>query len=330
MSARIYYDDDCDPGLIQTQTIGFIGYGNQGRAQALNLRDSGVGDIVVGNIDDRYRQQAVDDGFDVCAITDAAHRAQILFLLIPDEVQPEVWQRDVKPGLESGDTLVVSSGYNVYFQTLDIPEVIDVVMVAPRMVGEAVRQRYLDGTGYPCFVSAEQDISGDALAIALAIAHGVGATRAGAIASSAREEAALDLFAEQAVWPLIIKLFATGFEILKEAGFSEEAILYEAYLSGEPAEIFARVAEKGFVGQMPLHSRTSQYGQMGGLLALQGKADQALRQHLQHILHERILSGEFAREWSSEQQSSAQRLDELRQQALNLPITQAESRLLQD
>lgn len=329
MSTKIYYDDDCDPAPIRARKVAFLGYGNQGRAQALNLRDSGVQDIVIGNIQDGYRDQAVRDGFPVTDIREAARSAQVLFLLIPDEVQPEVWERDVGPSLGPGDTLVVSSGYNVFFNRLALPDDIDVVMVAPRMLGEAVRQRYVDGKGYPCLVSVEQDATGNAQAMALSIAHGVGATRGGAIASSAKEETALDLFAEQAVWPLILRVFAAAFEVLKAAGFSEEAILYEAYLSGEPSEIFARVADKGMVGQLPLHSRTSQYGQLHSLFNLPPAMDDTLRNHLEQTLQARILSGAFAHEWSDEQAGDEGGLEALRQRAAQLPMALAEARLLQ-
>lgn len=329
MPVKIYYDGDCDPAPIRARKVAFLGYGNQGRAQALNLRDSGVANVVVGNIEDGYREQAVKDGFQVTDIREAARTAQVLFLLIPDEVQTEVWERDVLASLGPGDTLVVSSGYNVFFKRLALPGDIDVIMVAPRMLGDAVRQRYVDGKGYPCLVSVEQDATGHAQAMALSIAHAIGATRCGAIASSAKEEAALDLFAEQGVWPLILRVFSAGYEVLKAAGFSEEAILYEAYLSGEPAEIFARVAQKGMVGQLPLHSRTSQYGQLHSLFNLPPTLDDTLRDHLEQTLQARILSGAFAREWSDEQASDEGRLEALRQRAAQLPMALAEARLLQ-
>ncbi|HEU5377268.1 MAG TPA: NAD(P)-binding domain-containing protein [Ktedonobacteraceae bacterium] len=325
MSATIYYDTDADLTRIQGKRLAFIGYGNQGAAQAQNLRESGVKEIVVGNRGDAYREAALQTGFQVLSIAEAAAWGEVIFLLIPDEEQPHVFREQIAPYLQSHATLVVASGYNLAFKLIEAPETVDVVMVAPRMIGAGVRERFLRGEGYPCFVSVERDGSGNALALALSIARGIGATRGGAILSSALEEAALDLFSEQAIWPKILQLMQTAYEVLHAAGFSDEAILYEMYLSKEPAEVFERFAELGVFGQLPLHSRTSQYGQLRALLA----DDNAnLRGHFARILHDDILSGAFAREWSNVQATGPERLEQLREQALAGSLAQAESNML--
>ncbi|CAF0926965.1 unnamed protein product, partial [Adineta ricciae] len=212
MPVKIYHDDDADVNIVRSKTVAFIGYGNQGRAQALNLRDSGVNNIVIGNIDDDYAKQAREDGFDPVSIEEAVRQGNILMLLIPDEDQQTVWNEKIRQNIKSSTTLVVASGYNVAFNLLDLPDDMDVVMVAPRMIGAGVRDRYVQNIPYPCFVSVEKDASGTALATCLSIACAIGATRGnGAVGSSCREEAGIDLFAEQALWPEIMAIFREGY-----------------------------------------------------------------------------------------------------------------------
>jgi ketol-acid reductoisomerase len=326
MSVTVYYDTDADLALVRGKRLAVLGYGNQGAAQAQNLRESGVRDIVIGNREDAYRDAALQDDFPVMPLAQAAARADVVFLLIPDEEQPRVFREQVATFLRPHTTLVVASGYNLAFQLLDPPESVDVVMVAPRMIGAGVRDRFVRGEAYPCFISVERDVSGQALAMALSIARGIGATRGGALASSAREEAALDLFSEQAVWPKILQVLQTAYEVLHAAGFSDEAILYEMYLSKEPAEVFERFAEQGAFGQLTLHSHTSQYGQLRALLA---DDPRLLSGHFARVLHDDILSGAFAREWSDVQAAGQERLEQLRTRAQQSALARAEAGVLQ-
>ena len=324
MSTTIYHDSDADLSIVQSKRLAFIGYGNQGAAQAKNLRDSGVGEIVIGNRDDAYKDAASADGFRVVSIAEAAAWGDVVFLLMPDEYQPRLFSEQIAPHMRPGTALVIASGYNIAFDLLPLPGNIDVVMVAPRMIGAGVRERYRRGEPYPCFISVERDVTGQALPLALSIARGIGATRGGAIQSSAREEAALDLFSEQAVWPTIITAFHKAYEVLHQAGFSDEAILYEMYLSKEPAEVFERMAEQGLFGQLTLHSHTSQYGQLRAVAADNGAW---LRDRFKHVLDD-ILSGSFAREWSDVQARGEERLEQMRAEALTSPFAQAEKRVL--
>jgi ketol-acid reductoisomerase len=318
----IYIDADADPVALEGMTVAVLGYGNQGHAQAQNMLDSGI-EVVVGNRDDDYAGRARDDGFPTRSLRQAATDADVVLLLIPDEVQPGVFAEQVAPGLRGGDTLVVASGYNIAFGLLEVPDGVDAVMVAPRMIGAAVRSRFVEGVGSPCLVSVERDSTGRGWETALAVARAIGGTRAGAIASSAREEAALDLFSEQAVWPAILSVLRTSYEVLRDAGFSDEAVLYELYLSGEPAEVFAHVARDGLLGQLPLHSQTSQFGQLKTLLGLETGE---LAQRFTAVLHEDILSGAFAREWSAT--DAGRRLRELHDRARAHPMAAAEREVL--
>lgn len=307
------------------RTVAVIGYGNQGHAQAQNLRDSGV-TVVVGNRDDEYRRRAEADGFSPLPIPEAAAAADVLLLLIPDEVQPEIFGREIAPALTPGTTLVVASGYCVTFGLLEVPAEVNVVMVAPRMIGEGVRDHYVKGVGFPCLLSVEQDATGDAEAVALAVARGIGVTAHGAVASSAREEAALDLFSEQAIWPAVLALLQAAYEVLSEAGFNDAAIVDEMYLSGEPAEIFDRIARLGLLGQLTTHSHTSQYGQLRGL-SRSADLVQALKQRFTSVLTDDILSGDFAREWSQHGTDSEAAIAALREKATGHPLLAAEQRV---
>ena len=324
MSIPIYHDSDADLSIVQNKRLAFIGYGNQGAAQAKNLRDSGVGEIVIGNRDDAYKDAALADGFRVVSVAEAAAWGDVVFLLMPDEYQPRIFREHIAPHMRPGTALVIASGYNIAFNLLALPGNINVIMVAPRMIGAGVRERYLRGEPYPCFVSVERDVTGGALPLALSIARGIGATRGGAIQSSAREETALDLFSEQAVWPTIIVAFQQAYEVLHQAGFSDEAILYEMYLSKEPAEVFERMAEQGFFGQLTLHSHTSQYGQLRAVAADDGIWQ---RDRFKRVLDD-ILSGSFAREWSDVQAKGEDRLEQMRAEALTSPFAQAEKRVM--
>jgi ketol-acid reductoisomerase len=325
MNIPISSSKDADLSLLKAKKVAFIGYGNQGAAQSLNLRDSGISQILIGNRDDAYKDAALADGFEVVTIAEAAARGKIVFLLIPDEEQQQVFRNDIASNLKTGATLVVASGYNVAFKLFDLPSSIDVIMVAPRMIGSGVRQRYLSGEPFPCFISAEQDTSGHALQIAQSIAHAIGATK-GVIFSSAREEAALDLFSEQAIWPFIMSAFRAAYKVLHEAGFSDEAILNEMYLSKEPAEVFDRIAEVGLFEQLPLHSHTSQYGQLRALLADDGKW---LYEKFKRVLDDDILSGRFAREWSDVQTKGMERLEQMRAVALESDLAKADKKARQ-
>ncbi|KAF7779011.1 hypothetical protein Agabi119p4_3356 [Agaricus bisporus var. burnettii] len=249
-----------------------LSFGNQGAAQALNLRDSGIPNdkICIANRDDSYAEDAKAKGFTVeHNFEKAASLADVLFILIPDQVQPKLFNNTILPHLKDDVTIVVASGYNVFFKLLQFKPKQDVVMVAPRMIGSSVRSLWL----------------GKWLQVALAICKAIGATKAGAIASSAREETIMDLLAEQALWPNIIMLFREAFEVLQKAGCSDEALCYEMWMSKEPAEIFERTADEGFITQLKHHSTCSQFGQLNGALKLNGET---AKRHFVDILYNQV------------------------------------------
>ncbi|WP_117594276.1 ketol-acid reductoisomerase [Haloprofundus halophilus] len=305
--STVYDESDADLDALSGRTVAIIGYGNQGRAQAKNLRDAGVEDIVVGNRRDASWDEAQEDGFPVYETSEAVSVASVVFLLVPDEVAPAVYEEHIEPNLESGDVLNFASGYNVTYEYISPPDDVDVVMVAPRMVGAMVRELYVDGRGAPAFLAVEQDASGEALDVALAVAHGIGATRSGVIEGDFETETKLDLLTEQGLIPVIANALIAKWEVEREAGAPPEAILMEQYLSQELSHIFRKAATMGLVEQMPLHSMTSQYGQLAGI-------DEFDREPLREFMREKmdgIDDGSFATEWTLQQQAGYPKLKRL-------------------
>ena len=316
---RVLQDDDADLAYLRNKTVGIIGYGNQGRAQALNLRDSGLR-VLIGSLRDAGAKEAEADGFTVLPIAEACTQADVLALLIPDEVQRDVYHAQIAPALRAGQVLEFAHGYNIHFGLIRPPQDVDVVMVAPRMIGINVRKSFEQGRGVPAYVAVAQDASGHARDIALAWAKGIGATRAGVMETTFAQETELDLFAEQGVWPIIMRDLLLSFEVLVEAGFPPEMVALELYGSGEAGEIFKQMARLGVIEQMKLHSHTSQYGTLSrGARMLPDETRDRLRQALQGIR-----SGAFAQEWTKEQQAGYPHFEALRSAARGHTINQAE------
>jgi len=319
--ANIYFDNDADINVIKDKVLSFIGYGNQGRAQALNLRDSGVRNIIVGNIEDRYFQQAKNDNFEVYSIEEAIKKGDILFILIPDEFAPEIYKNKIEPYLQTNKVLNFASGYNITFNLIIPPKYCDVIMVAPRMIGQGVRELYLSNEGFPSFLAVKNDISGKAKDIALGISRGIGATKRGVVEVSFEDETYLDLIAEQATWPLIITVFTEVYNFLLEKGHPAEAILMELYLSKEPAIIFEKMADVGFFKQLLLHSHTSQYGQLSRF----DKIDKKYFKDFIKEQYENIVSGNFYREWHQVKRNNLEELKKLYLKAINSNLSKSES-----
>ncbi|MHA1112158.1 MAG: NAD(P)-binding domain-containing protein, partial [Promethearchaeota archaeon] len=220
----VYLDDDGNTEALKGKTIAIIGYGNQGRSQALNLRDSGV-EVVVGNIRDEYRKTAETDGFEVFEITEACTKADIMFLLLPDEVLPEIYSKHIENTLIDGNTLCFASGYNVAFNLIKIPKSLDVIMIAPRMIGVGVRETYLSGEGFYSFIAVEQDTTGNAKDTVLALTKALGSLKKGGIWVTFKQEAQLDLFNEQAFGPAFGRVLLTAISTLINNGLPPEAVL---------------------------------------------------------------------------------------------------------
>jgi len=322
-NATVYYDGDATLDRIADRTVAVVGYGNQGRAQALNLRDSGL-DVIVGNRADDSRERARADGFDAYPIRGAVDRAGVVLLLVPDEVMPDVVAEHVAPGLDDGDVLSFASGYNVTYGFVEPPAGVDTVLVAPRMIGRSVRETYVEGEGTPAVVGVANDATGTALEAALAVAKGIGATRAGAIEGSFEMETTVDLLSEQAMAPVVFAAMRTKYALEREAGIPPEIILTELYLSGEKAHVYEQMAKKGLVEQLGLHSRTSQYGQLSG-------GDDAPEDAIESFMRDRldaIRDGSFAREWETERDAGFPRFERLYEMARESDLIRDERRTM--
>ncbi|KAI1629077.1 IlvN-domain-containing protein [Exophiala viscosa] len=340
MSAQIYYEKDASLDLLEGKTIVFIGYGNQGRAQCLNLIDTlakhifkQVPKVLATSLNDKYAAMCKEDGVDFTSdFENAASRADVLFLLIPDQFQPALFNNRLAPVLKHRAVIVVASGYNYFYNKLKIAPSQDVVMVAPRMIGTSVRSLFVKGDGFPCFVSSEQDGSAQAHEWSLTIAKAIGALRKGAIKSSCREETLIDLFAEQALFPTVITIFEQAYTTLKNLGCSEEALCFELFMSKEPAEIFEKMADDGFVKQLVHHSTVSQYGQLKGALNYPQEILQPLLKEFSRVAENRVLNGSFAEDFTQleEKEGGVQgALDELYRQAEKSDLAKGEARVRQ-
>lgn len=295
---RFYHDEDADLSILEGRTIAVIGYGNQGRAQALNMRDNGL-NVIVGNIDDDYKKLAIEDGFEVHSIEEAAKRGNIISLLLPDEVAPNIYKEQIERRLTENKVINFASGYNIAFGYIEPPPFVDVIMVAPRCLGRFVRERFERGVGFPSFFGVGQDYSGKAKAIALAIAKAIGSTRMGVLEIGLEQEAYVDLFSEQGFGPILGAAMFGEYVVLQAAGIPPEAILIEMYVSGELAETFKAMAEIGLIKQMDYHSRTSQFGSVVASLNLDFEVREAITNYMKKTL-EKIKSGKFARKWKED------------------------------
>jgi len=320
--AKIYYDRDADLSVLKGKTVAIVGYGNQGRAQGLNLRDSGVS-VIVGGIADATLERAEADGFETMSVAEAADAGDIICLLIPDEVQQKVYREEILPYLRPGKALDFAHGYNVHYGFIAPPEEIDVVMVAPRMIGVGVRDVYVEGKGVPAFVAVQQDGSGEAWAKTLALAKGMGCTRSGAIEASFAEETELDHFSEHFVWPAVFRVLVGSFDFLTANGYQPEAVLMELWASKEAAEVLERMAEVGIFRQMDFHSPTSQYGTLTHMdSCLPGEVMGCMEGALGGIR-----DGSFAREWELEQAAGYPAFRRLKEAALKHPVNEVEERV---
>ncbi|MGQ9730625.1 MAG: ketol-acid reductoisomerase [Candidatus Zipacnadales bacterium] len=296
--AKIYYDDDADLSVLNGKTIAVIGYGIQGRAQALCLRDSGCQVVIAELEGTRNYEQALADGWEPLTAQDAAAQSQVVQILTEDHVQATVYKQFIAPNLDAGDALVFSHGFNIHYNQIVPPDNIDVFMIAPKGPGALVRECYEQGSGVPSLVAIHQDATGNALAIALAYAKGLGATRAGVIETTFKEETETDLFGEQAVLcGGVTELIKAGWETLVEAGYQPEIAYFECL--HELKLIMDLIYRYGISGMRKRVSDTAEYGDMTC-----GKKiiDEHVRSRMKELL-EAVQNGTFAREWILENQA---------------------------
>lgn len=303
---KVYLDKDVDLSELNDQVVCVIGYGAQGRAQALNMRDSGSKVILGLRPGGVSWKRAEADGFEPLPIREASRKATIVHILIPDLEQPKVYEREILPNLQGGKTLGFSHGYNIHFKQIVPPKNIDIIMVAPKGPGFMLRELYQQGFGVPSLVAVYQDFSKRAKQRALAMCKAIGSTRAGVIETTFKDETESDLFGEQAVLVGgLIELIRNGFEVLVEAGYPPELAYFEA--CNEMKLIMDLVYKGGFSGMLHGISDTAKYG---GLIEGPRIIDDHVRQNMKALLEE-VRNGKFAEKWTSNPDKSMEELRRL-------------------
>ncbi len=303
---KIYYDKDADLGLLEGKKIAIIGYGNQGRAQAMNLRDSGC-DVVVSELEGTPNyEQAVNDGFKPVDADTASKQAHIVQILTQDHLQAKIYKNYVEKNMTDGKALNFSHGFNIHFKQIVPPKNVDVFMVAPKGPGALVRTQYEEGKGVPCLVAVHQNYTEAALELGLAYAKAIGGTRAGVIETTFKEEVETDLFGEQVVLcGGVTELIKAGFDTLVEAGYQPEIAYFECL--HELKLITDLIYSSGIQGMRQRVSDTAKYGD---LTRGERVVPKAARAEMKKILKE-IQSGEFAKEWLSENETGRKNFDKL-------------------
>jgi ketol-acid reductoisomerase len=324
MAARIYTDRDADLKLLRGKTCAVLGFGSQGRAHALNLKDNGI-EVIVGLYrGSKSRLLAKKSGLKVFDTEEAVRRGDILFLALPDTKIPQIFEREIAPNLRKNQTLLFAHGFVVFYRMIRRPKHADVIMVAPLGLGQMVRREFERGRGVPALIAIEQDFTGQAKRIALAWAKGIGATRAGVIASTFREETETDLFSEQAVLcGGMSVLVRAGFEILVEAGYAPELAYFECL--HELKFIVDLMHEKGISGMLSLISETAKWG---ALTAGPKIIDRTVKKRMATVLKE-IQSDRFARQWMQETRAGRKKLTKLLEASRSHPLEKVGQRLRQ-
>jgi ketol-acid reductoisomerase len=308
----IFYDSDADLSLLEGKTVAILGYGSQGHAHALNLKDSGV-DVVVGlRPDSSSRAKAEAAGLEVLDIAEAASRGDAVMILLPDEKQAEVWEAEIADGIAPGNLLLFAHGFAIHFEQIVPPAGVDVGMVAPKGPGHLVRRQYEEDRGVPCLMAVQQDATGKAHDLVLAYAAGIGGGRAAVIETTFKDECETDLFGEQAVLcGGASELVRAGFETLVEAGYDPRLAYFECL--HELKLIADLMYEKGIQGMRYSISNTAEYGDMTRGKRVIGEESRAA---MKQILGE-IQSGEFAREWIAENRAGGENLSRMREEGKN-------------
>jgi ketol-acid reductoisomerase len=307
MKAKTYYNGDANPEILKNKTVAVIGYGSQGHAHALNLKESGVNVVVGLRPDSSSRADAQKAGLDVFDTAEAAKQGDIVMVLIPDQHQGRVYKESIEPNLKAGNALMFAHGFNIHFDEIVPPEDVDVFMVAPKGPGHLVRRVYTEGSGVPCLFAVYQDASGTAQETALAYAWAIGGTRAGVLETTFQEETETDLFGEQAVLcGGASELVKTGFEVLVEAGYQPEIAYFECL---HELKLIVDLMYEGGIERM--YYSVSDTAEYGGLSRGTRVIDSDTKERMKKILEE-VRSGSFAKEWMDENRNGLPNLTRMR------------------
>jgi len=309
---KVYFDQDVNLDPLKDRIIAVIGYGSQGEAQAQNMRDSGLNVIIGLRSEGRSWNRAKEDDFKVYPISEAAKRGDIIFILIPDMVQPSVYQESIAPYLTEGKVLDFAHGFNIHFKQIVPPKNVDVIMVAPKSPGLRLRETYLSGFGVPALVAVYQDYTGRAKEKALAISKALGCARAGVLETTFKDETESDLIGEQTVLVGgLIELIKKGFEVLVETGYPPELAYFEA--CNEAKLIMDLIYQRGMIGMLRAVSDTAKYG---GLMVGPKVVDDYVKENMRRAVKD-VRSGKFAKEWVEEHKTGEKKLKALMEEIEN-------------
>lgn len=322
MAVTIYYENDATLAPLQDKTVAIIGYGAQGHAHALNLRDSGLSVVVGLHEGSSSREKAEAEGLKVLSVADATKQADVVMILVPDHLQKSIYEESIEPNLTEGKTLMFAHGFAIHFGAIVPPENIDVSMIAPKAPGSRVRELFQEGVGVPALVAVHQDHSGHAKEQALAYGRGIGSLAAGILETTFREETETDLFGEQAVLcGGVAALMQAGFETLVEAGYGAESAYFECV--HEMKLIVDLIYEGGLTKMREVVSDTAEFGDYkAGPKIITEQTKAAMKQLLKEIQ-----DGEFAREWIAENETGRENFLKLREQNQGHEVEQVGSRL---
>ncbi|MBI1366317.1 MAG: ketol-acid reductoisomerase [Alphaproteobacteria bacterium] len=319
---KIYTQEDANPEAVRAAPVAVIGYGSQGRAHARNLKSSGCEVIVGLRPDGESAKRAADDGFEVASVREAARAARLIAILTPDMTHEKIFEEEIAPGLDQGDALLFAHGFTVHYGRVRAPKNVDVIMVAPKGPGDLVRREYEKGRGVPCLFAVHQDATGKAKDRALAYAHLIGGTAAGAIETTFREETETDLFGEQAVLcGGATELVLAGFETLVEAGYRPEIAYYECM---HELKLIVDLLYEGGLAKM--HEFVSETAKYGDLISGPRVVNEETRARMRDVLKD-IQTGAFARDWILENQAGKPRYAKLLEADLNHPIEETGRKL---
>ena len=315
MTAEVFYDDDADLSIIQGRKVAVIGYGSQGHAHSLSLRDSGV-DVVVGLKEgSKSRAKAEEQGLKVLTPAEASAWADVIMVLAPDTAQRHIYANEIAANLNEGDAIFFGHGFNIRYGLITVPSGVDVAMVAPKGPGHLVRRQYVDGKGVPALIAVEQDASGGAQALALSYAKAIGGTRAGVIKTTFKEETETDLFGEQAVLcGGTAALVQTGFEVLTEAGYAPEIAYFECL---HELKLIVDLMYEGGISRM--RYSVSDTAEFGDYVSGPRVINAGVKQEMKKILAE-IQSGEFTKALIADDENGGQRLQQFRKEGAEHPI----------
>jgi len=314
---KVYFEKDATLNPLKNKTIAVIGYGSQGHAQAKNMRDSGLNVIIGLRQGGESWERARKDGFKVYSISEAAEKADVIFVLVPDMAQPEVYKQSMAPYLSKGKTLDFAHGFNIHFKQIVPPKNVDVIMVAPKSPGIRLRETYQSGFGVPALVAVYQNPSGKAMETALAVAKALGCTRAGVIETTFKDETESDLIGEQTVLVGgLIELIKNGFEVLVENGYPAELAYFEA--CNEAKLIMDLIYQKGIIGMLRAVSDTAKYG---GLTVGPKVVDSHVKENMKKAV-KTVQDGSFAKEWVEEHKTGEKKLKALMDDIEKHPLEQ--------